>query len=80
MARFQPDLSRNLTENRLPAELRGLPGQRLIIWEIDPDTGSRSVYDIYEGAGNFGIYMFNKCRKHWMEQGFQVELEPAVYL
>jgi hypothetical protein len=79
MTRFVLDLSRNLTEKRMPTELRGLPGLRLIIWEVDQDSGGRSVYDIYEGVGNFAVYMVNRNRKEWMTQGFQVDLEPAVY-
>lgn len=80
MARAELDLSRNLTEKRIPADLRGAAAYRLILWEVDQDTGGRSVYDIYEGVGKFAIYMFNKQRTQWSLEGLQVSLERAVYL
>jgi len=79
MTRTDLDLTRNLTEKRIPAEMRGFEAYRLIIWDIDPDTGSRSVQDIFEGVGKFAIYFFNKSRTRWSAEGLQVSLERAVY-
>ena len=80
MPKARLDLSRNLTEKRIPAELQGHEAYRLILWEVDQDTGSKSVYDIYEGVGKFAIYMFNRQRTAWAQNGLLVDLEPAVYL
>ena len=79
MTRINLDLTRNLTEKRIPTEMRGFEAYRLIIWDIDPDTGSRSVQDIFEGVGKFAIYFFNKSRTRWYAEGLQVSLERAVY-
>ena len=73
------DLSRNLTKKRVPAELQGLEAYRLVIWEIDPDTNGKMVYDIIEAAAEMAIYFFNKSRTRWSAEGLQVSLEPAVY-
>lgn len=73
------DLSRNLTEKRIPAHLQGFDHYRMIIWEIDPDTNCRFVHDIFESAGKFAIHYFNKSRTRWSAEGLQVSLEPAVY-
>ena len=79
MNRTNLDLTRNLTEKRIPAEMRGFEAYRLVIWEIDDESGARSVYDIFEGVGKFAIYFFNRSRKEWAAAGWQVSLEPAVY-
>jgi hypothetical protein len=72
------DLSRNLTEKRIPAELQGHEAYCLILWEVDQDTGSKSVYDIYEGVGKFAIYLFNRRRTAWADAGLLVDLAVAV--
>ena len=73
------DLSRNLTQKRLPAELQGFDTYRLIIWEVDPDTGGRMVYDIYETSGaKSAIAMFNSSRARWASEGMQVSMEPSI--
>ena len=80
MNRTNLDLTRNLTEKRIPAEMRGFEAYRLVIWEIDDESGGRSVYDIFEGDGIGGaVYFFNRSRKEWAAAGWQVSLEPAVY-
>jgi hypothetical protein len=80
MTRARLDLSRNLTEKRVPAELQGHAAYRLVIWVVDQDTGSKSVYDIYEGVGKFAIYLFNRQRTSWANDSLLVDLEPAVYV
>lgn len=74
------DLSRNLTQKRLPAELQGFDTYRVIIWEIDPDTGGRMVYDIYETSGaKSAIFLFNGSRTCWAAVGHQVSMEAFNY-
>ena len=74
------DLSRNLTQKRLPAELQGFDTYRVIIWEIDPDTSGRMVYDIYESSGaKSAIAMFNSSRARWASEGMQVSMEAFNY-
>jgi len=74
------DLTRNLTQKRLPAELQGFDTYRVIIWEIDPDTGGRMVYDIYESSGaKSAIAMFNSSRARWASEGMQVSMEAFNY-
>jgi hypothetical protein len=79
MARFDLDLTRNLTTNRMPEQFRQMTAHRLIIWEIDQDTGSKMLVDIAEGGSGFAVHYFNKMRKQWAQDGFQVSLEQAVY-
>lgn len=78
MPKVELDLSKNLTEKRLPAELQGAEAYRLILWETDQDTGSKSVYDIYEGIGKFAIYLFNKRRTYWAQEKIQVSMEAVT--
>lgn len=73
------DLTRNLTEKRIPAEMRVFEAHRLIIWEIDQDTGGKFVQDIIEAPTEMIIYFFNKSRTRWSTAGLQVSLERAVY-
>jgi len=73
------DLTRNLTEKRIPAELQGFDHYRLVIWEIDPDTNGRFIQDIVESTAKMTIYYFNARRKAWAAEGLHVSLEPAVY-
>ena len=80
MARAELDLTKNLTQKRIPADLQGYDTYRLIIWEVDPDTDGRMVYDIFEmsGAKNT-IYMFNGSRARWAAEGMQVSMEAFNY-
>jgi len=75
------DLTRNLTQKRLPAELQGFDTYRVIIWEIDPDIpGRRMVYDIYEISGEKSVIaMFNSSRAWWASEGMQVSMEAFNY-
>lgn len=80
MARTDLDLTRNLTQKRLPAELQGFDTYRLVIWEIDPDTDGRMVYDIYEISGSkTTIALFNSSRSCWAAVGHQVSIEAFNY-
>ena len=79
MTRTDLDLARNLTEKRIPTEMHGFEAYRLIIWEIDPDTGGQFVQDIIEAPVKMAIYFFNKSRTRWSTEGLQVSLERAVY-
>lgn len=74
------DLSRNLTQKRLPAELQGFDTYRLIIWEVDAESGGRSVYDIYETSGSkTAIALFNSSRSCWAAVGHQVSIKAFNY-
>ncbi len=74
------DLSRNLTQKRLPAELQGFDTYRVIIWEVDAESGGRSVYDIYETSGaKLAISLFNSSRTCWQAVGHQVSMEAWNY-
>lgn len=79
MARTELDLTRKLTEKRIPTDLRGAEAYRLILWEVDQDTGYKSVYDIYEGHGKFAVYIFNKQRTRWAQEGLLVSMETVTY-
>jgi hypothetical protein len=74
------DLSRNLTQKRLPAELQGFDTYRVIIWEVDAESGGRSVYDIWEISGaKLAISLFNSSRTCWHAVGHQVSMEAWNY-
>jgi hypothetical protein len=74
------DLSRNLTQKRLPAELQGFDTYRVIIWEVDAESGGRSVYDIWEISGSkTTIALFNRSRTCWAAVGHQVSVEAFNY-
>ena len=74
------DLSRNLTQKRLPAELQGFDTYRVIIWEVDAESGGRSVYDIFETSGSkLAISLFNGFRAEWASAGHQVSMEAWSY-
>lgn len=73
------DLSKNLTEKRIPAEMRGVDAYRLIIWEIDQDAGGKLVQDIIEAPVEMAIYFFNKNRVRWSAEGLRVTLDRVVY-
>jgi hypothetical protein len=76
MPRIELNLSRNLTQKRLPVELHGFDTYRLVIWEVDAESGGRSVYDIYETSGEKAVIsLFNGYRTRWASAGFQVSME-----
>jgi hypothetical protein len=79
MTHSELDLSKNLTEKRIPAELRGAEAYRVVVFEVDPDTNGVMVENVYELATEFLIYSFNKKRARWAREGFRVYLEPIVY-
>jgi hypothetical protein len=80
MARAELDLTKNLTQKRIPADLQGYDTYRLIIWEVDAESGGRSVYDIYETSGSkLAISLFNGDRARWAAEGMQVSMEAFNY-
>jgi hypothetical protein len=78
MTQVELDLTRNLTEKRIPFELQDKQEYRLIIWEMDMDTGCKMIVDIAEGYGKFAFFYFNKTREQWLRQGYKVALSDEV--
>ena len=62
-------LDRNLTLKRLPAEAQAADLIRVVVWEKDRDTGSRSVLNIVEGTPRQIISFFNGNREMWASTG-----------
>ena len=62
-------LDRNLTQRRLPEAARAAETLRVIVWEVDKDTSSRSILDIVEGTPNQIIRIFNSNREMWASTG-----------
>lgn len=62
-------LDRNLTQKRLPEEAQTADTIRVIVWEKDADTGSRSILDIVEGTRSQIIRFFNGNREMWASTG-----------
>ena len=62
-------LERNLTVARLPEIARGAALLRIVVWDWDPNTKSRSVHDIVEGEPRQLIRFFNRKRDEWISLG-----------
>ena len=73
------EIGKNLTMNRIPIVARQTSTCRVIVWEFDKETGSRSVLDIAEGTHKDIIWFFNKNRKDWIERGCHeyARIEPV---
>lgn len=80
-----PPLNINLTllrakalDEHATAALQSAERVRIIVFEIDEDTGARSVYDIIEMPTlDAAIKYFNSARKNWLRDKAVVRLEPV---
>lgn len=73
------ELAERLTMKRIPPAARATAMCRIIVWDVDPQTGSRSVHDIIQGSKKDIIWHFNHHREDWIEQGCSkyARIEPV---
>lgn len=71
----QVSLERNMTEKRLPDEIKGAESIRIVVFEFDKECGAKSVYDIIQMPAKWSISYFNNNRKYYLEKGCEVLFE-----
>jgi hypothetical protein len=78
MKQNELNLSQTLTENRVPASVRGSEAYRLIFWTTDVETGKQRVHDVNEYGAKRAIKDFNRLRAVWASEGLRVTIEAKI--